>query len=410
MRIFLSVGEPSGDVHGANLVRELRTLDPNIECVGFGGPRMQQSGCQLIADLTKLAVMFIWSVIKNYRTFKRYLNQADTYFRNNCVDAVVLIDYPGFNWLVARRAKKYGIPVFYYGVPQMWAWAPWRVKKLKRLVDHVLCKLPFEPDWFRDRGVKAEFVGHPFYDELANQKLDRQFCSQMREKAEKILLLLPGSRDSEVARNWPILRDAAHHVSQQVPGVAVVVGAFCDEHKAAIERQLSDEGHALQVFVGRTPELMSVADCAIACSGSVSLELMYHKLPTVIVYRVSRLKFFVQHFLIRARFITLVNLMASESIERTGRTAYDPDAVGAETVPMPEYLTSHDCAVSVGQRISRWLTADEERLASRNWLSQLKDRFAHPGATGRAGRLILDTLKSGQQTPDELERRSRQVA
>ena len=410
MRIFLSVGEPSGDVHGANLVRELHSLDPNLECVGFGGPRMQQSGCQLIADLTKLAVMFLWSVIKNYRTFKSYLNQAEAYFRNNHVDAVVLIDYPGFNWLVARRAKKYGIPVFYYGVPQMWAWAPWRVKKLKRLVDHVLCKLPFEPEWFRDRGVQAEFVGHPFYDELANQKLDRQFCGQLRESADKILLLLPGSRNSEVARNWPIIRDAARLVKQQVPRITVVVGAFCDEHRATIESQRTDADKSLQVFVGRTPELMSIADCAIACSGSVSLELMYHKLPTVIVYRLSRLKFFIQHFLIRARFITLVNLMASGSIERTGRTAYNPDAANAEAVPMPEYLTSHDCSAAIGRRITQWLTVEQERQANQNWLRELKDRFAHPGATSRAARLIRDTVKIKTQTQNEIESRSRQVA
>ncbi len=410
MRIFLSVGEPSGDVHGANLVRELRALNPNVECVGFGGPRMQQAGCNLIADLTKLAVMFVWSVIKNYRTFKRYLNQADEYFRANRVDAVVLIDYPGFNWLVARRAKKYGIQVFYYGVPQMWAWAPWRVKKLKRLVDHVLCKLPFEPKWFRDRGVVAQFVGHPFYDELVNQKLDQSFCGELREKPGKVLLLLPGSRDSEVARNWPILRDAARLVRKQVPDLNVVVGAFCNEHRAAIESQSSGAVDSLRVFVGRTPELMSVADCAIACSGSVSLELMYHKLPTVIIYRLSRFKFFIQHFLIRARYITLVNLMAAQSIERKGRAAYDPDGLNAEPVPMPEYLTSHDCSIAVSRRVSRWLTSAEERNENQNWLGQLRDRFAQAGATGRAARLILEPLKCNGQTPGDLEQRTRQVA
>ena len=140
MRIFFSVGEPSGDLHGANLIRRLK-LQTEVECVGFGGPKMEEAGCELKFELTSMAVMFIAEVLKNIRLFFRLIGDADKYFAENKVDAVVLIDYPGFNWWIARKAKKHGIPVFYYGVPQMWAWAGWRVRKIRKFVDHVLLSL-----------------------------------------------------------------------------------------------------------------------------------------------------------------------------------------------------------------------------------------------------------------------------
>src|SRR5688500_16117219 len=137
--IFFSVGEPSGDLHGANLIRALKQRCPGVECVGFGGPKMQEAGCRLHTDLTALAVMWFLRVLLNIRVFLRLLGDARRYFRTERPDAVVLIDYPGFNWHVARAAKAEGIPVFYYSPPQIWAWANWRVKKMRRDVDHVLC-------------------------------------------------------------------------------------------------------------------------------------------------------------------------------------------------------------------------------------------------------------------------------
>src|SRR5262245_15701133 len=159
MRIFISAGEPSGDVHGGNLVRELRRLHPGVECVGFGGEHMAQAGASLLYRLTDLAVMWFARVLVNAVKFLQLLSQADRYFRHHRPDAVVLIDYPGFNWWIARRAKAHGIPVFYFVPPQLWAWAGWRVKKMRRFVDHVLCSLPFEEPWYQARGVAAHYVG-----------------------------------------------------------------------------------------------------------------------------------------------------------------------------------------------------------------------------------------------------------
>ena len=186
MKIFFSVGEPSGDLHGANLIRELRRLHSHGEFVGYGGPRMAAAGCQLHADLTELAVMWFLRALMHLPRFWQLVCQADRYFRHQRPDAVILIDYPGFNWWIARRAKAHRIPVFYYGAPQMWAWAGWRVGKMRRLVDHVLCKLPFEADWYRQRGCDATYVGHPYFDEMAQQALDAAFVAGQAHRTRPI--------------------------------------------------------------------------------------------------------------------------------------------------------------------------------------------------------------------------------
>ena len=153
MRIFISAGEPSGDLHGANLIQALRAREPGAEFVGYGGPKMREAGAVLLYPLVNLAVMWFLNVFLNIITFVRLIIRADRYFRDQKPDAVILIDYPGLHWWIARRARARGVPVFYYVPPQLWAWAGWRVEKIRRFVDLVLCSLPFEPAWYRARGV-----------------------------------------------------------------------------------------------------------------------------------------------------------------------------------------------------------------------------------------------------------------
>ena len=201
LTIFFSAGEPSGDLHGANLIRQLQARCPGLQAVGYGGPKMAEAGCQLHADLTALAVMWFARVLVNLHKFWGLVSRADRYFRHHRPDAVVLIDYPGLNWWIARRAKVHGIPVFYYSPPQIWAWARWRVKKMRRLVDHVLCSLPFEEAWFRRHGCNATFVGHPFFDEVRRYPYDEQFIAEHRGRPGPLVVILPGSRTQEVTHN-----------------------------------------------------------------------------------------------------------------------------------------------------------------------------------------------------------------
>ena len=197
-------------------------------------------------------------------------------------------------------------------------------RKLRRLVDHVLCKLPFEVSWFEQRGCQATYVGHPYFDELVRYSYNEEFLQTEENHAQaKLLVLLPGSRTQEVKRNLPGLLQSARHIKKQHPQTRVAIACFRESH-AQYASQECQADQVAELFVGRTPELISMADACIACSGSVSLELLYHRKPTVIVYRVSALVMFLQRFLLRCQFITLVNLLSLKQIERTEHLAYDP--------------------------------------------------------------------------------------
>src|SRR6201985_1427630 len=216
MKIFFSVGEPSGDLHGANLIREWHRRRPDCECVGYGGPRMAAAGCELHEDLTKFAVMWFLHALLNIHKFWNMAGRADRYFRHHKPDAVVLVDYPGFNWWIARRGKAHGIPVYYYAPPQILAWASWRVKKVRRFVDHVLCSLPFEETWFRQHGCNATFVGHPYFDEVWHRNLDQAFLDQQIAHDGHLVTILPGSRTQEVEHNLHWFLKAAKRIHAAV--------------------------------------------------------------------------------------------------------------------------------------------------------------------------------------------------
>lgn len=395
MHLFISAGEPSGDLHAANLIGELGSRSPEVRFSGFAGPRMQAAGCESLFDLSSMPIMFFRDAIRHYGKFRGFLRKAAEWFDRNPPDAVVLIDYPGFHWHVAAAAKARNIPVFYYGVPQMWAWGGWRIGKLRRLVDHVLCKLPFEPEWFRARGVAAEWVGHPFFDETARQesRLDQDLIFRMRRADSPLLLLLPGSRDAEVERHWPVLRQAARAVCNSVPGVRVAVGCFSDSQRRQVESTLTDRWPGIDVFAGRTPELMRAATCAVACSGSVSLELLAARLPTVIVYRPGRVMHALARRFLQCRNITLVNLMDGAAVERGQAPLYDPESPDAGALPMPEYLDSRDRSADIARRVTGWLTNPNQLEAVRDWLDRIAVRHARPGASGRAAEYILQEIR-----------------
>jgi lipid-A-disaccharide synthase len=397
MKIFFSVGEPSGDLHGANLIRALRRRRADCEFVGYGGPRMAAAGCVLHDDLTKLAVMWFARVLLNIHRFWGFASRADRYFRHHRPDAVVLIDYPGFNWWIARRAKRHGIPVFYYGVPQMWAWAGWRIRKMRRFVDHALCKLPFEETWYRERGCNAKYVGHPYFDQLRAERLDEMFIRRLRATSGPLVAILPGSRTQEVKQNFHWFLKAARIVQDRAPGTRFVVAAFKASQAELVRAQIADCGLPIEVHVGRTPEIISAADCAMAVSGSVSLELLYHTKPSVILYYISPLAYLVQTFFRKVRYITLVNLLTTDDLFPKRVAVYDPNDPADAGVLMPEYLTCEDKSAEVASHVVEWLSDPGKRAARVAQLGELKEQLGHGGASRRAADYLLDTLDAHPQ-------------
>jgi lipid-A-disaccharide synthase len=415
-KVFFSVGEPSGDLHGANLICQLRGRHPEWQFVGYGGPRMAAAGCRLHADLTRLAVMWISQAVFNLLTFIRLLYRADCYFLAQKPDAVVLIDYPGFNWWIARRAKARHIPVFYYGTPQLWAWAGWRVRKMRRLVDHVLCKLPFEPEWFRQRGCAATYVGHPYFDQLRGQQLDQAFIGQLDRSLGPRVTILPGSRTQEVRANMQTFLRAVRAIRKEVPNTRFAVAAYKPQQKELIHQILSEDSEKeprdadIDVVAGRTPELIHAADCCMACSGSVSLELLYHTKPSVVLYQVSRIGYFAQWMLRTVRYITLVNLLTAENpFAEKSAGIYDPQDPRDAHVLMPEYLTYRDKSEQIALHIIRWLTDETDRHQHVMRMIELKDQIAIGGASERAAAYISAVLQDDPRAETAGEPRNRRV-
>ncbi|HEX4000158.1 MAG TPA: lipid-A-disaccharide synthase [Pirellulales bacterium] len=392
MKIFFSAGEPSGDLHGANLVRQLRAQRSDVECVGYGGPLMAAAGCELHADLTALAVMFLLRAILHLPEFLALAGRADRYFRHHRPDAVVLIDYPGFNWWIAKRAKAHGIPVYYFAPPQIWAWAQHRVKKMRRLVDHVLCGLAFEAEWFRAHGCNATLVGHPFFDEVRRQQLDQNFLSEARARhpGRRLVAILPGSRTQEVTNNLEQFLKAAAIVRARVPDVWFAVAAFKSQHAEFARQRIAESGLPIEVCVGRTPELIHLSECCMAVSGSVSLELLFQKKPTVIQYRIGRIGFQLQKAFRKSKYITLVNLLAAK--DPLGSATGSKSAATADRPLFPEFLSCEDCSLAVAAQLIRWLLDAEQREGLVAELAKLKARVAHGGATQAAAAYILKTL------------------
>lgn len=392
MRIFFSVGEPSGDLHGANLIRALQARHPQVECVGYGGPLMARAGCRLHADLTALAVMWFLRVLLNLHKFLHLASRADRYFRHHRPDAVVLIDYPGFNWWIAWRAKAHGIPVVYYVPPQIWGWASHRVKKMRRYVDHILCTLPFETAWYEQRGCRATFIGHPFFDEVRRQTVDAAFLAEQREAPGPLVTLLPGSRTQEVEANLRWFLETAKAVRRAVPGARFAVASF-KPHQAELARRMVAAARIdVPVYLGRTPELIRAADCCLACSGSVSLELLYHGKPTVVGYRISRFAYRVQDVFRNTPYITLVNLLSTGRIERDRAAERTMPPSTDPKVLFPEYLTARDCSAEAAAHLVRWLTDDESRRSTTDALAHLRDAVGQPGASDRAAEYLLQVV------------------
>jgi lipid-A-disaccharide synthase len=377
--LFFSVGEPSGDLHASNLITQLRSLDSGLQFRGLGGSRMAANGCQIDYELTQLAVMGMFEVLPKLREFFRVADLAEVILRRERPAAVVLVDFPGFNWHIAKRAHRLGIPVIYYLPPQLWAWGAWRLKKLKRTVSRVLCNLPFEPAWYAARDVQVDYVGHPFFDLVHTQSLDREFLQHRKSLEGLQVAVLPGSRSREVEHIWPMQLQAIRTVTARYPQTRFLVAAYRENQRRFCQQSLTSADSQLNIefFVDKTSEIIELCDCALIKSGSVSLELMARGKPTVVTYHASRTFYAIGRRLTNLNSMTLPNMIAGETV-------------------MPEFLAVGSTAKATAQVIDamdRLIGDDGARAQQSQKLRALASRFAQPGASARAATLILETIR-----------------
>lgn len=398
---YISAGEPSGDQHAAGLIRELKRRFPDADFLGFGGPEMKKAGCRIEYDLTSLAVMWFLQAILNIPLFARLLKRARETFRCDRPDMLILVDYPGFNYRLAKHAKAEGIPVCFFVPPQIWAWAQGRIEKTRRDVDFVISPLPFEQKWFSSRGVETVAVPHPFFDEMNAEPPDRGFIASLGAEAEPappaefapsplpaepILTLLPGSRRSEIAANLPEMARAARLVRDRVPGLRPIVAAYRSAQIPLIREILRREDADFPVYAGRTRELIAAGVCALSVSGSVSIELLALAKPAVIYYRVGRFALWFSRFFRRVKYISLVNLLAADAAEgesifcEGSRAPAEPTPRQREVMLFPELLTGRDRSADAAACLTAWLTDPDALARRRTELARLRAQVAsHEG-------------------------------
>lgn len=330
MRYFISAGEASGDLHAGALIRELRRKHPDAAFTFLGGDHMAEAaGCAPLIHFRDMAFMGYWQVLKNLRKISHNLKTAKKAVADMRPDAVVLVDYPGFNLKLAAHAHALGIPVYYYISPKVWAWKEWRVKDIKRYCTKVLSILPFEEEFFRRHGMEVEYVGNPSVEEVdaRMQQLParHEFLNRWRLAADKpVLALVPGSRRSEIAKNLPIMDEVARRHPQFQ---AVIAGA------PSVERAFYRDFSTLPMVDDATFELVHNSACALVTSGTATLETALLGIPQVVCYRGNgtRATYRIMKRLLKIPFVSLPNLIAGEEIVRE-LLLYQctPDSVDAE--------------------------------------------------------------------------------
>ena len=311
--VFFSAAEPSGDSHCADLIAALKEKDPNIKCVGIGGPQMAEQGCQLLQQTTAHAAM-LHNAFAKAGIFIKLLRQIKKYLRENKPDAVVLCDSPAFNFHVAKSAKKLNLKTCFYVAPQLWAWGQWRTKKLRENCDKLCCILPFEEEYFKSRDIDTTFVGHPMLDAFANSLEQNARDYSNFEAKNATILLLPGSRDAEINTLWKPIQRIAAKLLLKHPTIHLVAAASDEKRKQTL-RARHILGFRCEYIIDDIGAAAKQADFAIAASGSVTLQLAATGCPMLVLYQSNRILWhLLGKYLIKTPYLSLVNIIAGHEL------------------------------------------------------------------------------------------------
>jgi lipid-A-disaccharide synthase len=308
MKYYIIAGEASGDLHGSNLIKEIKKLDPNASIKAWGGDLMQQAGASLVKHYRDLAFMGFLEVIKNLPTILQNIRFCKQDIEAWQPDVLVLVDYPGFNLRIAEWAKKNGFKVVYYIAPQVWAWKENRVKKMKLCIDKMFCILPFEKDYFKNKwNWDVTYVGHPLLRVIESFKSTTPLSTDNK----KVIALLPGSRKQEIIKMLPIMLSVTPHF----PGYTFMVAQAPGQDAPFYNRYLMGYSN-VTLIKNSTYELLTIADAALVTSGTATLETALFKVPEVVCYKTSKFSYQIAKRLVKIKFISLVNLIMDKEIVR----------------------------------------------------------------------------------------------
>ncbi len=381
--IFLVAGEDSGDLHASHLVAELRRLDPGLSAVGLGGPRMAAAGARILYPLVEeLAVMGFLPVLAKLPKAGRILDETYDRLLEHRPDALVLVDYPGFNLYLARFARRHGIPVLYYIVPQLWAWGHWRLPRVRRRVDRMFVIFPFEEPFYRSRGIDARFVGHPLVDELARFEPSEDFDARHDlAGARPVVGLLPGSRSHEIQGVLPVMARAAGRIRAAHPAVRFLLALAKAQHRPLVESILAG-CPSVTIVEGETHDIQRRADFCLVTSGTATVETAFFETPMVVLYRIGRLMSWVARspFGIKSPFFGMVNILAGREVA-------------------PEFLMVGDESERVARASLELLEDGPARRRAREGLAEVRRSLTSvEGASRRAAEEILAFVRERRGT------------
>lgn len=313
MNILIVAGEASGDLHGSNLIKSLKEIDPSLALYGIGGEKMQSLGFRAIEDSRDLAVVGISEVFLKLGKLYSAFNKLKKAMDENRPQVVVLIDFPDFNLHVAKEARKRKIPVVYYISPQVWAWRKGRVKKIARLVDKMLVVFPFEVDIYKKAGLDVEYVGHPLAGIVACPLSKNDALAALGLNSRPTVALLPGSRIHEVERLLPLMLGAADLIRQEMPDVQFVLPLADTIENRFLERFINGS-IPIKIVRGKLYVALRASDAAIVASGTATLETALMEVPMVIVYKVSPITAHIGRLFVHVEHIGLPNIVAGKRI------------------------------------------------------------------------------------------------
>ena len=370
---MLVVGEASGDAHGAQLVEALHKRDPTLRVYGVAGERLAQTHFEALFTVAKLTGMGLVELAGNLKNVWRAYRILKHALRERRPNLLVLIDFPEFNLRLAKLAKSLRIPVLYYVSPQVWAWRKGRVRQIARWVDHMAVIFPFEADFYRSHGVKSTFVGHPLLESVrADAGREETLGKIGLDPKQPVIALLPGSRQGEIIRHLPVMRDAAVRLRQERKIQFFCVRATTIEADAL--RTMLEQGSLhIPVIEEDRYNAVHAADLAWTASGTATIEIALLGTPMIIVYRLSWLTSLIARWLVRVEHMGMVNLVANERL-------------------MPELFQGDVTVERLAAETRRLLDHTDLRANIVAKLSRLRDRLGTPGAAGRVADIAYSMM------------------
>lgn len=357
-KIFIIAGEASGDLLGAHLARSLLALNPRIELLGVGGMKMSQMGVKIIIPYERLAVVGISEVFRKLPIVLSVLHKIKKIFKREKPNLLILIDYPGFNLRVARYAKRLGIKVLFYVSPQIWAWRYGRIKTIKKTVDHMAVLFRFEEKIYRQESIPVSFVGHPLVG-IAHTTLTRlALCEKWKLSPQQpIIALFPGSRQLEITRLLPVMRDATRMIRNRFPDAQFVLPLAPNLTPKDVSSYLTPE---ITLVQDETSNILSICTAAIAASGTVTLQIALQEVPFIIIYKITSLSYQIIKRLIKIPYIGLCNIVAEQRIV--------PEFIQDEANPknMADAICRYLEDASYSQRVAHQLGSLKNKLSCEN--------------------------------------------